>query len=416
MSPTVRGVGRSRKVAYSRAMARGVPARLALVCVLCGAAAADAARRPVAIIDLSADPAAARLRSELFGALVSSWALAPISNTFDRALEGPFLDEDKDRLAAAHAAQVEADDALAQFNAGSAKKLAAEALDRLLAAHPAAGQTLRADLAFALGIAELVARHKDAADQAFALAARLDPARKPDPASYIDDIIKAYDRARAAPVRTVALEVRGSGHVWIDGALVGTAPGTFEVAAGEHLVQLADPDRMTRGWRGVAPSAQPVDIADEPATVELQVRRARLALARAPDATARAGTLVKLAELLHVQDAVLVFKADGELVVQLVPWKDGMPDFSKPLQPVGGDFEKLLEPLSGPKPEVREPPRPPTRPRVDPDPHEGEPVWYRRRWVQATVAGAVVATAVGLFLWTRREQTISYRMKPEWSP
>ena len=86
--------------------------------------------------------------------------------------------------------------------------------------------------------------------------------------------------------------------------------------------------------------------------------------------------------------------------MQTVTWNGELPVFSVERDPIGAKPDELLEPLSGVKPidEPKEPPRQPIKPRVDPDPHqhEGEPAWYRKRWVQVSIAGG--ASAVRQYL------------------
>jgi hypothetical protein len=415
-APSVVGMGRPRKVAYSKGMPTGLPGRvLCFVAIAAGAAHAQDPdkRRQVAVIDLSGAEAAKRLRTELYNALLNNWALKPTSNQYDSALQGELIsEEDRDLRVQARKLEQEAEEALAQFDARLAKQRAIEGLDTLLAAQPSSDPTLRGDLAFALGIAELTARDTKAAELAFALAARLDPMRRPDPARYMGAIVRAFDAAKSAPAKVVTLEVKGTGHVWIDGVVVGVAPGTFETAAGLHVVQLADSNRLTRGQRVVAPDI--AVIADDDAPMRVQIERARAALARAPDAIARAGRINRLAELIDVRDVVLIATADdGSLRTQTVMWKDGALAYSDwravdPKTPA----EALLEPLSGPKPEVRVDP-PPVKP-VKPlkEPHrENEPAWYRRRWVQVSVAGAVIATVVGIYLLAHQPHYVTPPMK-----
>ena len=400
------------------AYSKGVTARV--VCLVALAAAVARAqpetRRQVAVIDLTTDDQAKKLREDLYNALVKHWALAPAQNTFDRDFEGPFLDEDAPIVEAAAQDAHEAEDALAQGELKRARVKARDGLDKLTSAGPTAGSALRADLAFALGVADLMARDKKASAAAFALAARLDPLRRLDPGRYMDDIVRAFEAAKAAPAAKVALVVSGNGHVWVDGLLVGTAPSTFEVTVGLHIVQVADFGLETRGAVVETPSSA-VTIADAKAPDELKVRRARASLARAPDRIALAGTLRGLADLVGVHDAVLITKQDGKLFVQTVTWREDLPVFSKEREVAGASPEELLEPLSGPKPpdEVREPPRAPIKPRTDPvPPREGEPKWYRKPWVlPVAIAGGVIAIAVPVILVVGQHRYVTPPMKAE---
>jgi hypothetical protein len=362
--------------------------------------------RPVAVIALTEDDGAAKkLRQEIEDALYNHWALKPPANRFDKELEGKFLDEDASGIALARQQVKTADDKIAQGDLDTARNAARTGLLRLADVTPTVANALRADLAFSIGMAELNARDKKAAAAAFAFASRLDPARRLDPSSYLDQIVRAFETARTAPAPNVQLEVTGAGRVWIDGVAVGAA-GTFEVAVGTHLVQIADFDHETRGAIVDAPGKLAIDAPI--ATAELKVQRARAALARAPDQTAIAGSLRQLADVVGVRDAVLITKKEDRLLVQTVTWSGALPVFSVERDPVGVKPEELLEPLSGPKPidVVKEPPRPPIKPRIDPLITEGQPAWYRKRWVQLSIAGGVVATVAAIVLFAHRDQTV----------
>jgi hypothetical protein len=397
-----------------------VPRRMVCFVVFAASAAmAQTKHRPVAIIDLSGEGAAKQLRGNIYDTLLTHWALRPTTNTFDNALQGEFLDEDRPHLETARRHAQAAEDAVGQFDAKTARERARAGLDELMNAHPTAGMSLRADLAFALGIAELSARDKKAADRAFALAARLDPKREPDHDRYMDAIVKAYDAAKVAPAPRVKLEVRGTGHAWIDGVLVGAAPGTFEVAAGEHVVQLADADRFTRGQIVNAPNE--IDIPPAPADPELQVRRARRDLANAPDATARAGVLKHLADLVGVRDVVLISKADdGALRTQTVTWKDGALAYSdwRAVDAAAASQEQLLEPLSGPQPVAIQPPPPkPVRPLPNPNDHHGETdrAWYRKKKVWAAILGGALASGAAIYLVVHQQHYVMPMPKTEFT-
>jgi hypothetical protein len=385
-------------------MLPGLPARWLAVCVLCASAsAARGERREVAVVDLSDDPAAVQLAERMYDELLRHWALQPLGNReLDAALTGPFGDEDRADLDTTNKAIVRADDEIAQFKYEDAEATALEGLASLATVTPSAAVGPAADLAFALGEASLGLRKPEDASLAFALVQRLDPMRRVDPARYLPGIINAFEVARAIHPTRVELDVRGDGHVWIDGVDVGVAPGTFAVDAGLHFVQLAGSERRTRGVVARTGGA-PVEIVDAPASLALQVARSRVELARAGgSAVARAGAMRQLAQLLGVHDAVLIAKADnGSLVVQT--WRDHAPGFSPPRVHASETPGELLEPLSPPKPP--EPPQPPPVIEATPlrplpvEPSEVEPVWYRRRWVQASIVVGVAGIVAGAIAW-----------------
>ena len=385
-------------------MSSGLWARAAVVCVLvalAGSARADE-RRMVAVIDLSAQPEAKTLRDQLYAALINHWALQPLkTGGLNDALQGDFVDEDSKWLADARDKRVAAEDALARFDFPNALAYAEEGEQLAPAMSPAAAAVVCADLALDGGVAQLAGHDRDEAARRLAFTHRLDPGRALDPVRYSPDILEAYRAAAAAPAPRVQLAVRGTGPVWIDGAARGPAPGTFEVDAGYHLVQIAAPDRITAGQIVLADRDAAVAIEAPVAPLELQVERARKALAALPDdAVARAGAMQQLAQLLGVHDAVLIWKRalDGKLLVQT--WRDRAPGFSALREAGGVAASEILAPLAPPRP-----PQPPPQPRLaasrvlPPAPHhEPEPVWYQRRWVQASVAGGVVLGVIGAIL------------------
>jgi hypothetical protein len=392
----------------------GLPARMTLVCVLLIAAqTARADRRKVAVVDLSGDPVAHELRKALYNELLGHWTLQPLGDAQrDAALQGVPRDEDVAPIDAAKLKKEHADDSLDRYDAVNAENEASDGLTGLLVVVPnATSIALAADLAVARGVANLARRKPADAAVAFALAHRLNPMKELDPARYLPEIRDAFNDAfKIAPAKT-SVEIKGTGRAWIDGKDVGQAPGVFETTVGSHLVQLTGPDRETRGVYATTPASAPIEIADAPASVEIRIERARLVLARAPDEAARAAAMKQLADLLDVHDAVLISKnADDKLVIQT--WRDLPPDECK-VNPHCG-FSKfrihtdekpidILEPaLSPPKPEPQIPiPFIPIKP-------EPEPPWYQKRWVQASVAGGVLAVVVGSLLIARQDHFIDW--------
>jgi hypothetical protein len=387
-------------------MSAGWAAPLAGVCTILASVAPAHAdeRRRVAVIDLSADPEAKDLRDALYRELLGHWALQPLDRpALDAALQGEFLDEDRDALVRAAGKRGDAEAALARFDFQVAAALALEGEGALVTTTPIHAAGPCGDLAFVAAIAQLDLHHGNDASVAFAFAHRLDPARKPDPVRYPPEILQAYQSAATTHPSPVHVEVRGTGRVWIDGIERGTAPGTFDVDSGLHLVQLAAPDRVTAGRVVDLDRDQPLEIATASAPEELRIARARRMLAQLPDdAIARAGAMKQLAALLQVHDAVLIWmrKEDGKLLVQT--WRDRAPGFSALREHASEPAGDLLAPLAPPKPpEVEGPVVPPIR-----VPKEEEPVWYQRRWVQASAAGGVVLTVIGAILWARRSHDV----------
>jgi hypothetical protein len=396
-------------------MAPGWAARLAAVCTVLATVAPARAdeRRKVAVIDLSADPASKSLRDALYGALIDHWALRPLDTEgLNAALQGDFIDEDREGLAAAQAARANAEDALTRFDFQAAAADARDGERVLVSISPSAAAAACGDLSFDVGIAELELRQANDASLAFAFAHRLDPARKPDPVRYSPDILQAYATAAATRGAQVKLDVRGTGRVWVDGVERGAGPAVIEVSTGLHLVQLAAPDRVTTGQIVTVEHDQTLELATSPASEELQVARARKMLAHLPDdAIARAGAMNQLADLLHVHDAVLIWKrpADGALLVQT--WRDRAPGFSALREHEREPASDVLEPLAPPKPP--EVPRIATIPFTPPAHHEDEPAWYDRNWVRATAAGGVIVTVVGAILWARRSHMVTVDNNPQ---
>lgn len=384
-------------------MSPGWVARVGVVCALVGLAGHARAdeRRMVAVIDLSAQPEAKTLRDQLYAALINHWALQPLkTGGLNDALQGDFVDEDSKWIADARDKRIVAEEALARFEFANALAYAEEGEKLAPSMSPGAAATACADLALDAGVAELAGHDRDEAARRLAFTHRLDPARALDPVRYSPDILEAYRAAAAAPAPRVRLSVRATGPVWIDGAARGVAPGPFEVASGYHLVQIAASDRITAGAIVLADHDVAITIEAPAAPLELQVERARKALAALPDdAVARAGAMRQLAQLLGVHDAVLIWKRalDGKLLVQT--WRDRAPGFSALREAGGVPASEILAPLAPPRPP--QPPQPKLAASHVLPPllhHEAEPAWYRRRWVQASVAGGVVLTVIGAIL------------------
>ncbi len=384
-------------------MAPGVPARVVIVCALLASATfAHAERRTVAVIDLSADPAAEALATELYAILTNHPDLQPINYTFIRPLKGDFADEDRPSIEAATRAKQEAAEFIVQLDFRNAEAAATRGTLMLTNVRPTSEALgLYAELAFAAGQAGLKLRKPNDASLAFGLSHRLDSAKRPDPTRYEPDIVQAYQLAATKTATPASLEVQGTGTVWIDGVDRGPAPGTFEVSAGLHLVQLSGPDRETRGQQVHVPQTTAVEIEAAPATDERKVERARIDLARTKDAASRAGAVKKLAQLLGVGDAVLIEKdPDGRLLVQT--WRDRAPGFSGMVEHKEGRAGDLLVPLAPPRRIV--PPKPDI---VIAPPIAVQTPLVRKRWFQGAIAGGVIAIATTIILVATQDRMVT---------
>ena len=191
------------------------------------------------------------------------------------------------------------------------------------------------------------------ANQAFVLVHRLDPrASARSRARYTQEVVAAFDRARAAKPAMVPLAIKGTGRVWIDGVERGPAPGTFEVESGEHL----DPGhrRRARDARQVDRSglAVPTSIEIEktrPRADDRQVRRARLVFSRAGQGGRRRGPRGRdeaARGILGVADAVMISKRARRHAPEWVTWQDRAPGFSAPQAYTHQEPIDLIEPLA----------------------------------------------------------------------
>ena len=394
------GVGPLCKVAYSKGMAPGLVARVVIVCaVLVTAGTAAAERRKVAVIDLSAEAPARKLVLDLYNVLLNHPDLQPLGNAMlDAALQNDFVDEDGPHIARAHAFKQDAENYLAQVDDDAAARYARDGMRELARVTPTSAVLgLYAELAFAHGQAQIGLRNPNDASLAFQLAHRLDPARRPDPTRFPPNIVQAYNAAANKPTIPAKLDVVGEGRVWIDGIELGPA-GTYETSEGLHLVQLSGPDRETRGEQVLVPQAPTIAIGPARASDELKVKRIRLALAKARDATERAREMKRLAKQLGIGDAVLISKggSGGKLMVQT--WRDNEDGFSRPVDLGTREPIDLLTPLAPPrKPEPKDP-------IIVVPPITEEPRWHQRRWVRASIAGAVILGAATAIWYAQRDR------------
>lgn len=367
-------------------------------------------RREVAVIDLSGGADEQKLADELYNVLINHVDLRPLTNPdIVGALRGPLLDEEQRDIDTAKAARRVADDALVQLDYRTAEVEAERgmnALHRVRLTSEVLG--LYAELAFAAGQAALRLRKPNEASLAFGLSRRLDPAMQPDPSRYEPDIIEAYQLAVTKIAVPAKLEVRGSGTVWIDGVDRGP-PGAFDVSVGRHVVQLLGPERETRGKQVASPEVTVVEIDAAPATVERKVQRLRLELARARDATARAGAVKRLSVLLGVGDAVLIEK-DGSGTVRVQTWRDREQGFSAWIEHRSEAPIELLTPLAPPR--KIEPPKPDEVLPIAP-PIVETPI-YRKRWFQGAVALGVIAAVVGIYVAATNERMVEWNLDGTW--
>lgn len=414
-------------MAYSKGMAPGLPARVAIVCAVVVTAAVSHAQPPpivppdrppvtsptapaptatpgpqpttaqasdrrfVAVIDLSTDKGAEELADALYNVLVNHPDLRPlVSPNLVKALKGPFLDEETSYIDTAKAAKKEADELLVLLDWRSAEVAADRGMTALLNVRPTSDVLgLYAELAFASGFAALRQRKPNDASLAFGLSYRLDPAKRPDPGRYEPDIVDAYQLAVTKIPVQAKLEVKGAGTVWIDGIDRG-GPGVHDVAQGLHLVQLSGFDRDTRGRQINVPQTSALELEAAPVSNERKIERARLELAQTRDDAARAGAVKKLAQLLGVGDAVLIEKGEGgKLRVQT--WRDRAPGFSNWVVHDNEPAGDLLVPLAPPRKVVAIPPE--ERDTKLPPLPEKTP-FYRTRWFYGSVAVALVVGAV----------------------
>lgn len=384
-------------------------------------------RRPVAVIDLARERGARALTQELIRLLRDELDTHPELRTLLNSSDAAALvdavdDTDRPRLERANEERRRADEALRQFDSASALRSARDGQAELLVVTPASATRPYAELAFLAGVAHVnealeasggaarrAARMADA-KATFALCHRLDPSRAIDPAKYVPEVVTAYAEARAATQagEPGQLEIRGTGHVWIDGVELGFAPGTFAVGEGIHVVWLTGVERETRGATVVVAAGQPavVEIADIEVSRRAKVQRARQQLAEAPDPTAKAAAMKRLADLIGVQDAVLLLSAvDTKIVWQT--WRDGnvdrAPGFSALRERTTEPASDLLIPLAPPRKEVPELP-----PIKQPPIVVVQKRWYERRPVQAGLIVGIAAAIVGGVLWATADRYVTF--------
>jgi len=349
-------------------------------------------RRPVAVIDLSNDPAVREVAYKLLELLASHTELAPPAISDGAALVDRVPLDDELRLAEARNKRESAEQNLAQRNFREAALDAVEGQQLLLHVTPRAALALYADLALALGQSRLGEKRDAEAREAFALTYRLDPRRTLDDLHYLPEVVQAFEAAKKVNPGVGTIAVRGQGRVWIDGEDVGRAPGEFKASLGRHVVWLTELLRETGGKEVLVTAARPGDatIMDGPLTRPQKVVRYRMALSQAQDPAARASAIRALAGFVNVHDAVLLSSINGRIVWQT--WRDHAPGFGA-LKELGHDNPLEILKQLAPPPVVDEPEPPIVHPRVV------AKRWYQSRPVQLGFVATVVAAIVGGYFW-----------------
>ncbi len=411
-------------------MSSRLAARTAVVCTLffqvaiawAQPAAEDAPRRAVGVIDLTDTKEGEDLAKVLGNELNNHKQLKPIDDqSLFAELIGTVEDEDAAPLEDARKSMASAEQQLAQFSFVNAANSAIAGQDRLAHATPKpAVIAVYAELAFVLGQARLGERKPELAASAFALAHRLNPSFTPDAARYLPEIVQAFEAAKIANLGTGSIRVTGTGRVSIDGAEVGNLlpppsgstvrpTATFDVIAGPHVVWLTGAERDPRAKQVnvIAQQKEQADIDDAPTGLPTRVRRARLALKLAPDASARATLMKQLATLLKVSDAIILTSMNGKTMVQT--WRDRAPGFSPSRERKNEKPIALLAPLAPPlvakvQPKIEDP--------VVPKLPIVEKRWYQRRTWRAGMVATGVAVVAGFFAVRSIDRTVPLDFRP----
>ncbi len=385
------GAAGARAVRYPGGVPLGarrcLPVVAALLAVIAPAAVARADRRPVLLLDGTADGSGAGALEPLAARLVVEDELGPVSFEMLSALsKAPPVDDSWQ--VAASAALAAAKDDLARFGYSEAATRARAATDRLAPyAELPAARALIAELTLVEGMALVLSGEVGQAEHVLRLVHRFDPGRSLDPARYLPEVIGAYLAAGRAPEQTGTLQVSapGAAQVLIDGVAVGVEPALVEVAPGPHLVAVHGEVITVVGRRVTAAAGETVRVDLTPVVAPFPVRVAR-ALARlrsAADDAAMVDAITTLLGLAQARDAVVVVPAADGLRLRLYTVRGGL----GPPRPIDRPASTLA-PLR-PLPVVVRPPERPPSPRP---PIELEP-WYQRPWGK-TALGVGVATVV----------------------
>lgn len=407
-------------MAPARRQVAAIATVLAAVCLSVTPVAAQA-RRAVAVIDGTAgpnsDPQVTALAARVDAQIDREDALVPVVSERRTALIGGVPGEALAGTLEARAALARSRDARGRFQERTAIDEATSGITGAVRIAPSAEiSLLLGDLALARGLARMDAQDADGAAHDFALVHRLDPSRELDPVVYLPEVRSAFARA-ATPgaIATLEVEAPAGSAVWIDGIEVGAAPATVQVSVGLHCVTVTGDPLVPDGQIVEVPAAGSrtrIEAAEASGTT--MVHRLRSALAAADDDATAAELVAALVRMVGGLDAVLVDRdADGALVTRIYSGRTGTLGEPQAAQVEGSDDWR-------PASDIVAPLRPMVKPDGDPDPDGGlvtPPVlppaqpWYRRRWVQASVGGAVVAgvltTVVVLLTRPEGESTLS---------
>lgn len=375
----------------------------ALVCALIGAiivsvgATASAERRRVAVVnlDLGDQSAAKNLADQLDGVLANHPDLDRLSESTDAAaLKDSIEDPDRQPLETARDFLARAEADLEAFNYPGVNLYTDTGQKALLSVSPAAAAPLYADLTFVRGQALVNDGRIPEALVLFALVARLDPSRTVDPRRFLPDVVKTWTQAKALPAQPGSITIEGVGRVWIDGVETGSAPGGFAVPSGSHVVWVTDPEHEVGGEVVTVTPGQVTSVTIKPPALKRRriVQQARIALAQAPDATARSAAMNQLAKLVGANDAILMHVSKDKVVVQTWGGPGSRSSGFGSLRELKGKElpAELLKPLEPPQKVVIEPPVIPVKPIV-------VKKWYQHRPVQIGIAAGVVAAVVGIY-------------------
>lgn len=351
--------------------------------------------RTVAVIDATAgttgDPEVTELVVRLDAQLAREDALGAVASERRPALVGGIADTRQTATSEARSALIRARDALGRFDHADAIAEADRGLARgvELVPDPEIAKLL-ADLAFVRGLAQHDAKRDPDASRDFALVHRLDAGRTLDPIKYRPAVVELFEAAAATgELTSLDIDAPAGATVWVDGVSVGEAPATVALAAGQHAITVTGERLVTRGQIADVPASGSglkirIDAAEASATTI--VHRLRRNLATATTEEARLQAVEALVHGVGAQDAVIVGRDEsGALYTRIYSGKTatlGEPKPAKDAVP-----EKLLAPL---RPIKRVLPDP------DPDPVIPPPLepWYRRRWVQASIGGTIVAGVI----------------------
>ena len=356
------------------------------VAAVLAARPAAAERRPVLIVDGTADAAGGEVVRALEAQLAREDALGPIAFDVADALRRPVVPPET-WPAEAEAALADARALLGRFGYREAADRVHGALDRLAVAaeHPAARKRL-AELALLEGEALVGAGDVERAAIAMRLVHRLDPGRTIDPARYLPEVVTAFVAAgRSLPATgELHLSAPGATELLVDGAVVGGEPRVLAIAPGPHLVAARGEGIVSVGRRIDVPDGQAVrvDLVPRVAPLPVQVTRVTARLRAATGDVALADAIASLLALAQAADAVVVVHGERGLATRLFTGSGGLRPTRRFVDPA-----RTLAPL---RPLVIAPIGPPPPPPVPPEP------WYRQRWGKTTIGVGVAAVLAGV--------------------